>query len=190
MQAYPDCLKQAECYYQVMQRMPQADRKAFLAVYNMAPRPQALERNVLKGDHVRLAMIESLLHPGLAYWVRMNLSVRVAKKLAQTTGRHQQARKLDVLLESFHVAADAFALELSLPVALARRQEKAGQAVPEEAAIKVKKPPVGRPEATRLVLPVLGISADEVALIQLFKRRVIPGLVQSIRQGERSRTAS
>lgn len=173
MQADSDCLKQAERYYLLMSSMPQVDRIAFLTVYHLAPTGNSKEQNPLKGDHVRLAMIESLLHPGLAYWVRMNLSVRVARKLAQTTGRHEQVRKLDVLLEAFHVAADAFALELSLPVALVRRKENAGQVA---AAIE------------RVPQEVLGISAEEVELIQTFKNRIIPGLVRSIR-GERSKTA-
>lgn len=173
MQRDPDCLKQAARYYQVMRNMPLADREAFLSVYHLAPHGQFAGKNAVKGEHVRLAMIESLRHPGLAYWVRVNLAVRVARKLAQTTGRHEQARKLGFLLESFHVAADAFALELSLPVALARRQEKAGQTASGTGWIPQNVP---------------GVSAEEVALIQSFKNRVIPGLVHRIR-GEHTRTA-
>lgn len=173
MRAFPNCEKQAERFFILMHSMDSPTRKVFLTIYQMAPKGVDKARNPFRGDHVRLAMMESLLHPGIAYWVRMNLSIRVARKLAQTTGRHEQVEKLNGLLEAFHVAADAFALNLPLTVALARRMEKAGQVTPPPAI-----PIAG----------VSGVSAEEVDLIQTFKSRIIPGLVRSIRR-ESSRTA-
>lgn len=174
MRAFPNCEKQAERFFILMHSMDNPARKVFLTIYQMAPKGVDKTRNPFRGDHVRLAMIEALLHPGIAYWVRMNLSIRVARKLAQTTGRHEQVEKLNGLLEAFHVAADAFALNLPLTVVLARRMEKAGQVTPDTPTIPIA--------------GVSGVSAEEVDLIQTFKNRIIPGLVRSIRR-EHSRTA-
>jgi len=173
MQPTSVCARQAERFFILMHGMEPSARQAFLRIYHLAPSGKQYGGAAHKGDHVRLAMMEARLHPGIAYWVRMNLSVRVARKLAQTTGRHEQAEKLHRLLEAFHVAADAFALNLPLPVALARRTQAAGPVMPPSLPSLANVP---------------GISAEEVDLIQTFKRRIIPGLVCSIRR-DKSRIA-
>ncbi len=157
--------QQAERFLAQMNQMGPAAQSAFRAIYEMAPHPHRTA--VLKGDHVRLAMVEALRHPDVAYWVRLNLSVRIARKLAQTTGAQETVRKLKETLEAFHVAADAYVLHLSLSVSQAQRAQQSL-----------------RPEASTAVLPPtdgIGVSAEEVALIQSFKRQVIPGLAQRLK---------
>lgn len=172
MSDFPDCGAQAERFLALMRRMEPNAQTAFLTVYRMAPQGSGSHSRRLKGDHVRLAMVEALLNPGVAYWVRLNLAVRVARKLAQTTGNALKLKKLDETLEAFHVASDAFALNLPVQVALIQRQK----------SHEVLVSPVTSPEA------VAGVSPQEVAMIQTFKNRIIPGLVRAIR-GNASRTA-
>lgn len=173
MSDVPAFFPQAERFLTLMRNMEPAAQRAFLTIYELAPHSAGSPSIRLKGDHVRLAMVEALLNPGVAYWVRLNLAVRVARKLAQTTGNSARLEKLDETLEAFHVAADAFALRMPLAMALTQRQPKAN----------VTLTPV-RP----LLEGVTGISGEEVALIRTFKNRIIPGLVRAIRR-DISRTA-
>ncbi|WP_373531075.1 hypothetical protein [Vampirovibrio sp.] len=164
--ALADCLPQATHFLSLMQRMQPDTQRAFLTIYQWAPHTAESPAKRLKGDHVRLAMMEALLHPEMAYWVRLNLAVRVARKLAQTTGNATKLQKLDDTLEAFHVAADAFALQIPLSASQAQRQ---GRAKPKTSVQPAVENPTGIPD-------------EDVAKIQAFKNRVIPGLVRAIRE--------
>lgn len=101
---------QAYQFLKQMRQMSPRSEQVFREIYAQAPKksPDEKTQSLPRGQHVRLAMIAALTHPEIAYWTRMNLAVRVARKLAQTTGQHNTAQRLEQTLEAFHQAADAF----------------------------------------------------------------------------------
>ncbi len=162
-------MSRAQRFLDLMQAMAPACQTSFQRIYWLAPRGE--ESDIQRGDHVRLAMTEALIHPGVAYWVRINLSVRVMQKLAESTGFKEKAHQLAEVLEDFHVASDAFARACSIEEAQRLRRQR---------ALSRKKP---QEEGLLEELPEnLGFSAEELALFHRFKREVIPGLVPRIRQ--------
>lgn len=179
--------RRTRSFLTLMERMDAPGRTAFLKIYEWAPKPHSLTNGRVHpepfyktaGKHVRFAMMEALTNPEVAYWVRMNLALRVGRKFAQTTGRLQKAAAIEDVLESFHVAADAYVLAISLEDASARR-----------AAIRKEKQQ--HSTATAPVLSTTAVEdysplpenelAQELVAIGEFKRRIIPGLVKSIRK--------
>lgn len=160
--------RQATRFLELLNAMNAEAQRAFRHIYTLAPKGEKQHYSRLSGKHVRVAMMESLNHPQIAYWVRMNLAVRVARKFAQTTGQQKQLERLNHLLEEFHIASDAFVLKLSLEMAQAHRQQRQSQ----------------QKGATLPSTGILGagISDQEFDRIQAFKQTVIPGFIGSIRR--------
>ncbi|WP_303673716.1 hypothetical protein [Vampirovibrio chlorellavorus] len=156
---------QAQQFLERMRQMGPGAAQIFREIYAQAPHGHS--PTLPRGHHVRHAMIAALTHPEIAYWCRMNLAVRVARKLAQTTGQHTTLQRLDQTLEAFHRAADAFSLRQPLTTALHRpRPQAVSSHLPLQAL------PVG-----------VGLAPEEISLVQRFKSQIVPGLVQRIRAG-------
>lgn len=171
--------QQASRYLHLLETMSIEAQRSFRKIYALAPHIRRQASGVgylsgLSGRHVRMAMMESLAHPKIAYWVRMNLALRVARKLAQVTGQQERVERLDHLLESFHVAADAFMFKLPVDLAMAQRtmrhaQESSLHPISAEAVALQPNFPSGLPPA-------------DLDRIQQFKRKIIPGFIQAIRE--------
>src|SRR6478609_2773374 len=131
---------QASRFLRRLLAMEEASQQAFRKIYALAPRHSLsseevefqkskpfhpLQLSVAVGRHVRVAMVESLSHPALAEWVRMNLALRIGLKLAQTTQQKRRADRLEAVLEAFHVASEAFIYSISLEEAEVLRLKKA-----------------------------------------------------------------
>lgn len=161
------CQRQVLRFLGMMEAMSPESRQSFRKIYSLAPR----RGNVFaKGSHVRLAMTEAVLHPQIAAWVRINLAVRVGLKFAKVTGRKTQVQRLDDLLEAFHIAADAFVLDLSIEKAMQRRAQQ----------FRRGKNILSLPQRNLAVGE--WISPEELTQIQAFKQQVIPGFIGSLRQ--------
>lgn len=172
MSAANVCEKQIARFLKMLEEMSVESQQSFQRIYRLAPNDTATSPSV--GKHVRLAMMEAVRHPGIAYWVRMNLAIRVALKFSQLTGREDKAHRLTELLEAFHVAADVFILKISVERAIQRRANQ---------------------RRWKNILPLLPqraemavgwVSDEELAQIQQFKRKIIPGFVGAIRQKHQS----
>ncbi len=172
--------QQAQQFLKQMQQMSPGAEHVFRDIYAQAPHQNTPDKNNSsgnahrphKGHHVRQAMMAALIHPEIAYWSRMNLAVRVARKLAQTTGQHHTVARLEQTLEAFHRAADAFVLKQSI-------------AEPHTPVIQRIPPTMGARESS-LHPPKTagaGLPPEEISRIEQFKAHIIPGLVQRIRAG-------
>jgi len=178
---YFDC-KQAARFLGLMEAMTSDEQRSFRKIYLLAPHSGVMGRSSsktplsgLSGKHVRVAMIEALAHPKIAYWVRMNLALRVARKLAQVTVQPERVARFNILLESFHVASDAFMCKLPIDLVSAQR---ANQRVNTGAS------PVS--ESGRYA-PATQLLDGELERIQQFKRKIIPGFIKAIREKQRGR---
>jgi len=166
-------VRQAERFLTILEAMNPEAQRVFRRIYALAPKGgQHRTSSMLTGHHVRVAMIESLAHPQIAYWVRMNLAMRVARKFCQTTGRQDKVARLNALLEEFHIAADAFVLKLSLDMAAEHRMRLKNTSERNRIAIL--------PEV--IAASGIGISEQDFDHIQAFKRTIIPGFIGSIRR--------
>lgn len=170
--------QQAQQFLKQMRQMSPSAEQVFRDIYAQAPHQNTPDKNVSsgnvhrppKGHHVRQAMMAALIHPEIAYWSRMNLAVRVARKLAQTTGQHHTVARLEQTLEAFHRAADAFVLKQPI--------------VNPHTPIIQPVPPTIRAMQSALHSPEeAGLPNEEISRIQQFKTHIIPGLVQRIRAG-------
>jgi hypothetical protein len=171
------CPKQVERFLMIMQAFTPESRRSFQKIYRLAPSgssPQA------RGKHVRVAMMEAVRHPQIAYWVRVNLAVRVRLKLARVTNRPGQVERLTALLEAFHIAADAFVLNLSIEQAALERGERGERATWRRTQISGGQEPLPFPVRAEAVGE--WISPDELAQIQAFKHTIIPGFVGAVRR--------
>ncbi len=164
--------RRAQRFLAILEAMDADSRCSFLKIYRLAPRGNEGSQPAFSGHHVRLAMMEGLRHPGVAYWVRLNLAIRVAKKLCETTGLEERAERLAIVLEDFHVAADAFAYKIPVCQAEANRRRLHG-VVSSKPFPRVRKMPSSHPG---------GLSSEEIDMIQTFKSKMIPGLARGIRQ--------
>jgi hypothetical protein len=88
--------------------------------------------------------------------------------LAQTTGQHPTAQRLEQTLEAFHRAADAFVLNQPLTE-------------PNAPYFQSVLPDVSPAQPAWWAIQEGGLPPEAVSQIQQFKARVIPGLVQRIR---------
>jgi hypothetical protein len=165
-------VRQAERFLSILEAMTPEAQRVFRRIYALAPKAGQHRISMLTGHHVRVAMIESLAHPQIAYWVRMNLAMRVARKFCQTTGRQDKVARLNTLLEEFHIAADAFVLKLSLDMATEHRMRLKNAGERKGIAIL--------PEV--IAVSGIGISEQDFDHIQAFKRTIIPGFIGSIRR--------
>lgn len=156
---------QAQQFLERMRQMSPGAEQIFREIYAQAPHGNT--HSLPRGHHVRHAMVAALTHPEIAYWCRMNLAVRVARKLAQTTGQHTTLQRLDQTLEAFHRAADAFVLRQPMTTAL--HQPGSHTVYPRP---HLEPHPAG-----------VGFAPDEISLIQRFKSQIVPGLVKRIRAG-------
>lgn len=163
---------QAQQFLRRMHDMEPSAQKAFRAIYTQAPHGEPHHPH--KGHHVRQAMVAALSHPEIAYWCRLNLAVRVARKLAQSTGQRQTAQRLEQTLLAFHQAADAFmgVSDQATPYPKARDPRPTSQ--PEPSTISN--------QALRPAMPSGWFSPEDLSQIEAFKTQIIPGLVQRIRQ--------
>ena len=163
--------KQAKRFLSILENMGPESQQSFRKIYAQAPKGVKKPHSISSGRHVRTAMLEALQHPQIAYWVRMNLALRVARKFSQVTGQAEQLARLETLLEDFHVASEAFIFKLPVEQVALRRKQK------QEAVLPI----------TALQSPIPGlippeISDEDLAGILQFKQRVIPGFIQGIRQ--------
>jgi hypothetical protein len=169
--------------------MDEASQLSFRRIYALAPRHSLsseeveyqkslkvhpLQLSIAVGRHVRVAMVESLSHPAVAEWVRINLALRIGLKLAESTQQKKRAERLESVLEAFHVASDAFIYSISLEKAQALRLAKA----------TLKKP---RPTQESIALwkdgELLDLRlAEEIKGIAEFKQSIIPGFARSLRR--------
>ena len=161
------CQKQASRFLKMMENMNIESRQSFRKIYRMVPSGSSM---FAKGHHVRVAMMEAVLHPQIASWVRINLAIRVGLKLAKVAGRTTKVQQLNSVLEAFHIAADAFMQSSSVEQTMRQRYLTQGQWENVTPLFKTH-------EATGH-----WISSDELAQIQMFKQQVIPGFIESIRR--------
>jgi hypothetical protein len=162
------CQKQAQRFLAILDAMNPDSKQAFQKIYMLAPKTGQARSSILVGHHVRVAMIEALAHPQLAYWVKMNLAIRVSRKLAQTTGNIDKAHRLTELLEEFHIAVEAFIHKIPIEQAIVRRTR------PEQRGAILSFP---------LPWQLSGnfISDEDISQIQRFKQHLIPGFIRAIR---------
>jgi hypothetical protein len=164
-------LKQITRFLSLLEQMTPETRQAFHKIYELAPKAGQARSTFTVGHHVRVAMVEALTHPHIAYWVKMNLALRVTRKLAQTTGQTEKAERLTSLLEAFHVAVDAFLFDLTIEQALRHRARSrsaaGGQVIPFPATVALSGP---------------FVSDEDIRQIQTFKQTLIPGFIQAIRR--------
>ncbi len=173
---HSDC-KQAARFLGLLEAMMPDEQRSFRKIYLLAPRAaepawSSKPLSGLSGKHVRVAMMEALTHPKIAYWVRMNLALRVARKLAQVTGQPERVARFNRLLESFHVASDAFMCKLPIDLVMAQR---ANRRVNTGASLVSE---------TRYA-PATHLPDGELERIQQFKRKIIPGFIKAIREKQR-----
>jgi hypothetical protein len=158
--------KRAERFLEMLEKMSPDSQRAFRKIYKLAPKEKVKPMSIFSGHHVRVAMMEALIHPQIAYWVKMNLAFRVARKLSQTTSRLDKAERLSALLEEFHIATDAFILKISIDLAIEhRRHLQRFQASSSNQENRNS-----------------GITEEEIAQIREFKRQIIPGFIRAIRE--------
>lgn len=167
--------QQANRFLTILDAMNPEAQRAFRKIYTLAPKGGHAKRPSLSGQHVRVAMVESLAHPQIAYWVRMNLAVRVARKFCQTAGRPDKVERLNALLEAFHIAADAFVLKLSVDLAVEHRLQLKARSQQERSQ-------TGAAFPFQLGTIAVGLSEQDVDRIQAFKQTVIPGFIGAIRR--------
>jgi len=169
--------------------MDEASQLSFRRIYALAPRHSLsseevdyqkslkvhpLQLSIAVGRHVRVAMVESLSHPPVAEWVRMNLALRIGLKLAETTQQKRRAERLESVLEAFHVASDAFIFSISLEKAQALRLAKSTLEKP-----KPTQESIGLWENGELLDLSL---AEEIKAIAEFKQSIIPGFARALRR--------
>jgi|GEM_PF-3185303 len=167
--------------------MDEASQNSFRRIYALAPRHflsseeveyqkflkyHPLQLSVAVGRHVRVAMVESLSHPTIAEWVRMNLALRIGLKLAETTQQKRRARRLESVLEAFHVASDAFIYSISLEKAQEIRLAKSTLKKPKHIQESIAEWKNGELIDIRL--------AEEIKAIAEFKQKIIPGFARSL----------
>src|SRR5688572_5105086 len=119
-------LIQANGFLERLMTMDHASQQAFRRIYELAPKiaePGKMPSPVAIGRHVRVAMLESLTHPDIAHWVRVNLALRIGLKFAQTTQQTRRATRLENVLEAFHVATEAHLLAISVEHAWRKRSD-------------------------------------------------------------------
>jgi hypothetical protein len=165
MSEFDPCSTQAQRFLRILETMTAESQQSFRKIYELAPRKHSA---FTRGHHVRVAMVEAVLHSGIAYWVKMNLAIRIALKFSKMTGHQSKARRLTDLLEAFHAAADAFILKISVEQATQHRNihRQWKNVFPFPQVI----------EGTGWV------SDEELTQIQQFKQNIIPGFVGAIRQ--------
>jgi hypothetical protein len=161
---------QAERFLAILNTMSPNSRETFYRIYELAPKTREQSGTIFSGPHVRLAMVEALVQPEIAYWVRMNLAIRVARKFAQTAGLIEKANRFSQLLEDFHIATDAFIHHIPVSLAAVRRRKAA--------TLHHEK----NPHVSDLTPLETSVAAEQVAAIQAFKQQIIPGFVQAIRR--------
>jgi hypothetical protein len=180
---------QASRFLSRLLAMDAPSQQAFRRIYALAPRHRLsaeetkyqtsfqdhpLQLSIAVGRHVRVAMVESLSHTAIAEWVRMNLALRIGLKLAETTQQKRRASRLESVLESFHIASDAFIFGISLERAQVLRRKKAKEMQLPRIQELTATWKDGLLMDTRLT--------EEIKAIAEFKQKIIPGFARSLRR--------
>jgi hypothetical protein len=116
--------RRQEHYLRMLNRLEGESRQSFELIYRLALTPGRTP------EHITQAAIEAIKHPVIYMFAKDNILLRVLLKVARKRQDKRLIQKVEDILEDFHIATDAFMMDLSLSDSEIRRKALRGSVTP------------------------------------------------------------